>query len=82
MHSMSTLSKSPELSPEPKLLSLMLSYLSLEGGGSELLLKSLDRVSSMELKVCTVEMRDEDARILDICGHTAVGGFKPQKPSV
>lgn len=47
-----------------------LCYLSLEDGGSELVLKNLDRVSSMELKAWTVEMRDEEARILLICQQT------------
>lgn len=46
------------------------SYLSLADGGSELVLKNLDKVSSMELKACTVEMWDEEARILAICGWT------------
>ena len=44
----------------------MPSYLSLEGGGSELVLKNLDRVSSMELKDFSVDVWDEEAKILDI----------------
>lgn len=52
--------------------SLRSSYLSLEGGGSELVLKNFERVSSMELKAWTVEMWDEAARILPICEQTLV----------
>ena len=47
-------------------------YLSLEEGGSELVLNNLDRVSSMELKGCTIETWDEEDRILVICGHNLV----------
>lgn len=49
---------------------LRLFYLSLEGGGSELVLKNFERVSSIELKASTVETWDEEARILDIYRQT------------
>lgn len=47
-----------------------LCYLSMEDGGSELVLKNLERVSSMELKAWTVDMWDEEARIPLICQQT------------
>lgn len=49
-----------------------LSYLSLGVGNSELVLKNLDRVSSMDPKAWTLEMFEEEAKILEICEQTHI----------
>lgn len=49
-----------------------LSYLSLGVGNSELVLKNLDSVSSMDPKAWTLEMFEEEAKILEICEQTHI----------
>lgn len=55
---------------------LGLPYPSLHDGGSALVLKNLDSVSSTEPKALTAEQFDEEARILPICGQTCTRGTR------